>query len=130
MDTEFDDDHFVDDDDGNGYAKELITESQFEEYEEDQRKKYGGTSSAPYFSGNYEEAMEVQSSFQPGCTPYRKDRRYLAFDMNGVIYSINQSTHSTITIEFHDKSKKQHSITDNYTYCLAALGKVCLSTRV
>lgn len=64
-----------------------------------------------------------QRSFQPGSTPQRLDRRYLAFNMLGVIHSVDQDTHNLVTVEFHDKSARRgYSFQDHFKSSLCALG--------
>jgi chromosome transmission fidelity protein 4 len=75
-----------------------------------------------------------QQAFQPGSTPYKYtntsggplegERRYLAFNMIGVIYTIFQGTHSVVNVEFHDKSQNRNfHFQDYFNYSLASLGK-------
>lgn len=49
--------------------------------------------------------------------------KYIAFNLVGFIYSIDQSTHNTINVEFHDRSQKPFHFTDHYGYSLACLGQ-------
>ncbi|CAO3679543.1 unnamed protein product [Umbelopsis ramanniana] len=75
-----------------------------------------------------------QQPFQSGSTPYKHtndrgeplegERRYLAFNMVGVIYTIFQGTHSVINVEFHDKSQNRNfHFQDYFNYSMASLGK-------
>lgn len=75
-----------------------------------------------------------QPPFQSGSTPYKHtndrgeplegERRYLAFNMVGVIYTIFQGTHSVINVEFHDKSQNRNfHFQDYFNYSMASLGK-------
>ncbi|KAK9710398.1 DNA polymerase alpha accessory factor Mcl1 [Basidiobolus ranarum] len=67
--------------------------------------------------------MEIYP-LQPGATPYQASHRYLAFNMTGVIISIDQGDHATVTVEFHDKSTHRgFHFTDPYKYTHAYLGK-------
>ncbi|KAJ3224221.1 hypothetical protein HK099_000082 [Clydaea vesicula] len=68
------------------------------------------------------KGTENQSSFQPGKSTINSGRYYLAFNLIGVAYSVEQVTHSTIHVEFHDKCIKSFRIIDNYKYTLSALG--------
>jgi chromosome transmission fidelity protein 4 len=53
------------------------------------------------------------------------NRRYLAFNLLGVVYSIDQSTHSTVHIEFHDRAQRPIHFSDHYNYGIAAMGDQC-----
>ena len=64
----------------------------------------------------------TQPCFQPGSTILKSQRRYLSFNLIGVIYSIIQDAYSTIHVEFHDTSIKSFHISDHYGYNIAALG--------
>jgi chromosome transmission fidelity protein 4 len=67
----------------------------------------------------------LQRSFQPGSTPWKNKRKYLAFNMTGVIYTIDQDSQSTVHIEYFDKSiHKDHHFIDHYQYSMGCLGSV------
>ncbi|TIB08986.1 hypothetical protein E3P92_03605 [Wallemia ichthyophaga] len=84
-----------------------------DEYTHSKRKH---TSAAVYDGG--------QRPFQPGSTPLRVDRRYLAFNMVGVVHAVDQDTHNLITVEFHDKSAHRgYSFQDHFKSSLCALGE-------
>lgn len=66
----------------------------------------------------------LQSPFQSGATPKQVDRRYLAFNLLGVISTIDHGTHSTVSVDFHDRgSHRSYHFTDNYNYSMAYLGE-------
>lgn len=67
---------------------------------------------------------DIQSAFQPGSTPLRGNRRYLAFNMIGTISSIDSSTHFTVDVAFHDNSQRPFHFTDHHQYSLACLGSL------
>jgi chromosome transmission fidelity protein 4 len=42
-------------------------------------------------------------SFQPGSTPWQRDRRYLCVNLIGVVWTVDLDTHHEVTIEFYDR---------------------------
>ncbi|KAF9198016.1 hypothetical protein BGZ49_001301 [Haplosporangium sp. Z 27] len=68
-------------------------------------------------------AKELHPRFQPGATSARDERRYLAFNLLGLITRINHGTHATVSVEFHDKiAHRGYHFTDNSNYTMACLG--------
>ena len=66
-----------------------------------------------------------QEHFQPGSTPWRNNRRYLAFNMIGVIWTMKQEDYNTITVEFHDQeSHHGYHFTDHFKFNKACLSKL------
>ncbi|OZJ03083.1 hypothetical protein BZG36_03905 [Bifiguratus adelaidae] len=66
----------------------------------------------------------VQAPFQSGATPYKLGRRYLAFNMLGVICTIDNKTYSSVNVEFHDRgAHRNFHFTDPYNYSMAYLGE-------
>ncbi|TPX59126.1 hypothetical protein SpCBS45565_g07825 [Spizellomyces sp. 'palustris'] len=118
-------DDFVVDDDGAGYANPLDKPGQLKRYYEkgrakvvaDLEREYGGRRQMD-LSG-----LEVQEAFQPGATPLQADRKYLAFNMVGVIYTIDLHTHHNMNVEFHDRSIRPFHFTDYHNYSMACLGE-------
>ncbi|KAL1924958.1 uncharacterized protein VTP21DRAFT_4612 [Calcarisporiella thermophila] len=103
-------DDFVEDDDGAGYAEFRVTE---EEKAAVTKKVIDNLGYVP-----------LQDCFQPGSTPMKSGRRYLAFNMIGVIHTVEQDIRSTVTIEFHDKSTRRDiHFQDIYNYSMAYLGE-------
>ncbi|KAF9990738.1 hypothetical protein BGZ75_000124 [Mortierella antarctica] len=68
-------------------------------------------------------AKEMHPRFQSGATSSRDERRYLEFNLLGLITSVNHGTHATVSVEFHDKvAHRGYHFTDNSHYSMACLG--------
>ncbi|KAF9353906.1 hypothetical protein BGX34_011298, partial [Mortierella sp. NVP85] len=66
---------------------------------------------------------ELHPRFQSGSTSRRDDRRYLAFNLLGLITSVSHGTHATVSVEFHDKvAHRGFHFMDNFHYSMACLG--------
>ncbi|KAI9313959.1 WD40-repeat-containing domain protein [Dichotomocladium elegans] len=117
-------DDFVIDDDGAGYAEGAVEHPAKQQH------------SLARGKGNKEGRAHVfdPPRFQPGATEFRSvdttnavpregDRRYMAFNMFGVIYTIYQGAYSVINVEFHDQSSHRNFHFKDYTnYTIAAIG--------
>ncbi|KAM0787097.1 hypothetical protein ACM66B_006353 [Microbotryomycetes sp. NB124-2] len=123
-DDGFDANGWLDDDDG------LLAEAGVDDMDEDTRDKDRAVTSW-LESGNRKGASSVyipptpkgQEAFQPGSTPLREQRRYLAFNMLGVISTVEREDHNLVTIEFHDRSAHVGShFNDSFRYTLGAIG--------
>ncbi|XP_063933665.1 WD repeat and HMG-box DNA-binding protein 1-like isoform X3 [Zophobas morio] len=69
-------------------------------------------------------AVKEQSVFQPSSSPMQNHRRYMAWNMIGVVVQREVDGRSLIDIEFHDvTSKRNIHFTDHYGFTMAALGE-------
>ncbi|KKK22848.1 chromosome segregation protein [Aspergillus ochraceoroseus] len=116
-DQEMDD--FVEDDDGAGYA-ELInghgkrTNEHLEEIDGHTDKRIITSFTKP----------KVHPPLQPGSTPWRGNRRYLCLNLTGAVWTVDQETHNTVTVEFYDRElHRDFHFTDPYLYDRACLNE-------
>ncbi|GAA6041229.1 hypothetical protein JCM8097_008354 [Rhodosporidiobolus ruineniae] len=66
-----------------------------------------------------------QAPFQPGATPWREKRRYLAFNMVGYIFAVEREEGQSVTVEFHDRGAHiPQKFDDPMKYDLGALGEL------
>jgi chromosome transmission fidelity protein 4 len=112
-----DDDGFIEDDDGAGYAEEP--------------NRYGKRSADP-LSGPLAKRPaahsvwrpQIHESFQPGSTPWKGNRRYLCLNLTGFVWTVDQETHHTITVEFYNRQEhRDFHFTDPYRYDKACLNE-------
>ncbi|TKA75409.1 hypothetical protein B0A55_05787 [Friedmanniomyces simplex] len=108
---------FIEDDDGAGYAEET---------------NHFGKRTAVAGHGRPAKRHEpfaawqpqIHEAFQPGSTPWRGDRRYLCLNLTGFVWTVNQDTHHTVTVEFHDRQEhRDFHFTDPYKYDKASLNE-------
>jgi chromosome transmission fidelity protein 4 len=112
-----DEDDFVVDDDGAGYALDLNGNGKRPNGDID---PYGGPVKrlAPAWEPQYHQ------SFQPGSTPWRGDRKYLCLNLIGFVWTVDQDTHYTVTVEFYDHEfYRDFHFTDTYLYDKACLNE-------
>ncbi|EEB05600.1 DNA polymerase alpha accessory factor Mcl1 [Schizosaccharomyces japonicus yFS275] len=66
---------------------------------------------------------DVHPPVHPGSTPWQGNRRYLALNLVGFVWTVRQDeAHHTVTIEFHDESKnKKYHFTDENLYDMACI---------
>lgn len=108
-----DGDDFVVDDDGAGYT----VGGQKRQREED---GYG----EPMGKRRHLEA-QYHEAFQPGSTPWRGNRKYLCLNLIGFVWTIDQDSHHTVTVEFYDHDfQRDFHFTDTFLY-----DKACLNER-
>ena len=109
-------DDWIDDDDGAGYKNE-------------NGKRPNGH--LPQSNGHIEKRSrqglwqpQIHESFQPGATPWRGNRKYLTLNLTGFIWTVDQSTHNTVTVEFYDReTHRDFHFTDPFRYDKACLNE-------
>lgn len=109
---------FIEDDDGAGYAE--VTNGN--------GKRPASNLLAPYAKrpSSYRSSWQprLHEPFQPGSTPWRGNRRYLCLNLTGFIWTVDQETHHTITVEFYDRAlHRDFHFTDPFLYDKACLGE-------
>ena len=105
-------DDFVVDDDGAGYTvggqKRTLDLDDGDEYSRKRR----------HLEPRYHEA------FQPGSTPWRGNRKYLCLNLIGFVWTIDQDSHHTVTVEFYDHDfQRDFHFTDTFLYDKACLNE-------
>jgi chromosome transmission fidelity protein 4 len=107
-------DDFVVDDDGAGYALELNGNGKRPNGLQD-----GGRASK---RSAYSWEPQYHGSFQPGSTPWRGNRKYLCLNLVGFVWTVDQDTHNTVTVEFYDnQNHRDFHFTDTFMYDKACL---------
>ncbi|KAI1095442.1 WD40 repeat-like protein [Rostrohypoxylon terebratum] len=106
------DDDFVVDDDGAGYALNGNGKRVHDDYD-----VFGEpVSKRPHIEPQYHEA------FQPGSTPWRGNRKYLCLNLIGFVWTVDQDGHNTVTVEFYDHEfHRDFHFTDTFLYDKACL---------
>ncbi|KAL9601666.1 MAG: hypothetical protein Q9219_002386 [cf. Caloplaca sp. 3 TL-2023] len=111
-------DNFVDDDDGAGY---------FDDVNGYGKRTNGHLNSLDGHNIKRRAACQswqpqIHQSFQPGSTPWRGNRRYLCLNFTGFVWTVDQDTHHTVTVEFYDREfHRDLHFTDPYMYDKACL---------
>ncbi len=109
------DDGFVVDDDGAGYT---LNAPRKRAAEDD-----GALAQRPSKRGNFVEP-QLHSSFQPGSTPWRGNRKYLCLNLIGFVWTVDQDSHNTVTVEFYDHEfHRDFHFTDTFLYDKACLNE-------
>lgn len=110
-------DPFIEDDDGAGYVEDVNGNG----------KRPGPNLQASLPKRSYPGPQwqpRVHQPFQPGSTPWRGNRRYLCLNLTGFIWTVDQDTHHTITVEFYDRAThRDFHFTDPFLYDKACLGE-------
>lgn len=124
-----DDDDFVEDDDGAGYALGLNGNGKRSNDHLNPFDLEGASKRRALWQPEYHEA------FQPGATPWRGNRKYLCLNLTGAVWTVDQDTHNTVTVEFYDREfHRDFHFTDTFLYdkaCLNEQGTLfsCLSAE-
>lgn len=111
MDDELDD--FVVDDDGAGYT---VNGNRKRPAEDDDVFGAHASKRPNLLRPQYHEA------FQPGSTPWRGNRKYLCLNLIGFVWTVDQDSHHTVTVEFYDHEfHRDFHFTDTFLYDKACL---------
>ncbi|KAJ5105184.1 hypothetical protein NUU61_002531 [Penicillium alfredii] len=111
---------FVDDDDGAGYAEEEL--NLYGKRTNGHLDDLGGSDSKRVFSGSWQP--KAHPAIQPGSTPWAGSRRYLCLNLTGAVWTVDQETHHTVTVEFYDRElHRDFHFTDPYLYDKACLNE-------
>lgn len=109
---------FIEDDDGAGYAEQVKgfgkrTNAHLGDIEGPNGKRHAGYSSWQ---------PSVHPPFQPGSTPWRGNRKYLCLNLTGFVWTVDQDSHHTVTVEFYDREyHRDFHFTDPFLYDKACL---------
>lgn len=103
-------DDFVVDDDGAGYTSG--------------RKRPAENDGEPASKRRHLAQPQIHLPFQPGATPWRGNRKYLCLNLTGVVWTVDQDAHHTVTVEFYDRGlHRDFHFTDNFLYDKACLNE-------
>jgi len=109
-----DEDDFVVDDDGAGYTLSAG------------RKRPGDDGLNGLHPNKRMQTFEPQyhDAFQPGATPWRGNRKYLCLNLIGFVWTVDQDSHHTVTVEFYDHEfHRDFHFTDTFHYDQACLNE-------
>ncbi|KAI9158668.1 Minichromosome loss protein 1 [Paramyrothecium foliicola] len=109
------DDDFVVDDDGAGYTRgggqKRAREGEDLFGEQSNKRRH-------ILQPQYHEA------FQAGSTPWRGNRKYLCLNLIGFVWTVDQDSHHTVTVEFYDHEfQRDFHFTDTFLYDKACLNE-------
>ncbi|KAK8039752.1 chromatin-binding protein CTF4 [Apiospora rasikravindrae] len=106
------DDDFVVDDDGAGYALNV----------NGKRAHTGPEGFSHRASKRQHLEAQYHEAFQPGSTPWRGNRKYLCLNLIGFVWTVDQDGHHTVTVEFYDHEfHRDFHFTDTFLYDKACL---------
>lgn len=115
------DDFVVNDEDGTGYEGEVNEFGKRTSSHLDAEGMPGLKRRATQSSWQ----LRTHESFQPGSTPWRGNRRYLCLNLIGSVWTVDQDTHHTVTVEFYDREfHRDFHFLDPFLY-----DKACLSEK-
>lgn len=108
---------FIEDDDGAGYAEEPNRNGK--------RIANGVGGSRPKRPAVYNTFQpRLHDPFQPSSTPWKGNRRYLCLNLTGFVWTVDQDTHYTVTVEFYDRYQhRDFHFTDPFMYDKACLNE-------
>lgn len=107
-----DEDDFVVDDDGAGYTVGGV------------KRSYGGGDGEQHARKRRQLEPQYHEAFQPGSTPWRGNRKYLCLNLIGFVWTIDQDSHHTVTVEFYDHDfQRDFHFTDTFLYDKACLNE-------
>ncbi|KAF5669759.1 chromosome transmission fidelity 4 [Fusarium circinatum] len=110
------DDDFVEDDDGAGYT---VAQGQ-------KRARDGDDGHGTSNKRRHMLEPQYHEAFQPGATPWRGNRKYLCLNLIGFVWTVDQDSHHTVTVEFYDHElHRDFHFSDTFLYdkaCLAEHG--------
>ncbi|PHH62750.1 hypothetical protein CDD81_6738 [Ophiocordyceps australis] len=108
-----DEDDFVVDDDGAGYTHRKRGRADDDSLQGEHIKKR-----TRLLQQRHHEA------FQPGATPWRGNRKYLCLNLIGFVWTVDQDSHHTVTVEFYDHDfQRDFHFTDTFLYDKACLNE-------
>ena len=109
---------WIEDDDGAGYAEGINGQGKRTNGHLDDLDGHDGK------RGRYDWQPSIHESFQPGSTPWRGNRKYLCLNLTGFVWTVDQETHNTVTVEFYDREMhRDFHFTDPFLYDKACLNE-------
>lgn len=116
-DLDDEDDGFVVDDDGAGYTAGVKRRYDGEGPERAAKRNGAG-------GGVVSWQPAIHAAFQSGSTPWRGNRKYLCLNLIGVVWTVDQDAHHTVTVEFYDRDfQRDFHFTDTFLYDKACLNE-------
>ena len=108
---------FIEDDDGAGYAEATNRNG----------KRVAKSIEGPHAKRQASHPVwqpRIHEPFQPGSTPWKGNRRYLCLNLTGFVWTVDQESHHTVTVEFYDRQEhRDFHFTDPYKYDKACLNE-------